>query len=182
MRFAAKYGRFMVQIRPLVQEIYATGGVHVIQEGVFAEFRPEGLKPFERELVLQHWVFNGAYQELDEATHIQPDYRIGVLDTLVEQQQRMWSDETRELVEKTLIELQYFDNVLLLPSTHIPPPWPTYDDWAGTPEELVVRLGEQGFDLETTLEYELASKNRPEVVKELETALDAAPKDEEILA
>jgi hypothetical protein len=182
MRFAAKYGRYMVQVRPLVQEIYATGGVHVLQEGIYARFKPEGLKPFERELVLQRWHFNGLYQEMDQATHVQPDYRIGVLDTAFEQESLMWSDEVRELVEQTLIDLQRFDDIMLLPATQIPPPWPRYDFWDGTPEELLERLNDQGFELETVLEYELAVKNRPKIVQALEHAINAVPKDEEVIA
>jgi len=182
MRFASKYGHLVVQIQREIVEAYATGTSRVLQPNVWAEFKPEGLQPFERELVLEHWQFQGLYQEADEATTVQPDYRIGVFDSELAQQQSAWSDDTRLMVEKGLIDLAHFDYVLTLPRTVIPPPWPKYDEFVGTVEELIVKLKEDGHDLEAVLEYELAMQNRAPLVQALEEEINGIPSEEEILA
>jgi hypothetical protein len=175
MRFLSRYGRFGVQIRPVIQEAYATGMARVLQEPVYAMFRPEGMLAHERELALNHWSYNGLYQLDDEVSIMPPDYRIGVFDSVLEQQTSGWSDELREEVENELIRLgEIYDTVMMVPATSVPPPWPRYDDYRSGIPALVRKLVDEGHDLEQVLEYERANKNRPELCAQLE-ALIASP-------
>jgi hypothetical protein len=169
MRFASKFGRFGVQIRPMVQEAYATGMAKVIQEPVYAMFEPWDLLPHERELCIARWSFNGFYQQEDEVTVLPPDMRIGVYDSVRDAQLKGWPDEIRLEVERVLIaNASITDNVLVLPVSVYAPPWPRYDDFDGTNEALLAKLIEDGHNLVDTLAYERSAQNRPDVVSTLE--------------
>jgi len=186
MRFASKYGNFVVLIQSEISEHYATGHQRTLQPQVVAKFTPGGLLPFEREIVLNHWTFNGSYQEMDEVTTVAPDYRIGVFDSVVAQLENNWSDETRVAVEESLQRLTRLDDVIELPRTLVPAPWPRYDDFKGTVGALMKRLEEDGHDLEQVLEYERATQNRPALIAALQSKLDGfeqeAGVEEEITA
>lgn len=187
MRFASKYGRMIVQIQPLITEDYATGGQKTLQNALYARFEPGGLEPFEREVVLAQWSFQGSYQELDEVTTVPPDYRIGVFDSVLAQQQHGWTDETRQKVEQGLIDVQKLNEILALPKTTVPAPWPLYDEFKGTVRQLLKKLEEDGHDLYAVLTYERASQNRPALVDALQSKLDGfdveeARQEEEVLA
>lgn len=189
MRFASKYGRFGVQIRPMVQEAYATGMAKVIQEPVYAMFEPWDLRPHERELCLARWSFNGFYQQEDEVTVLPPDHRIGVFDSLAAAALQGWPDVIREEVERVLIaNASITDNIIVLPLSAFLPPWPRYDDFDGTSEALLAKLIEDGHSLEATLEYERSAQNRPEVIATLEeliadpdALLELQPEEETIV-
>lgn len=180
MRFAAKYGKYKRGVVSEMSEHYATGATAVIQKGVYAEFTPHGLRPHEREYVLARWSFNGLYQEMDEATTVEPDYRIGVYDSEVDQAVKHWTDDERDLIEQTLL---VDDDVLLLPRSSVQPPWPKYDDYRGSVGTLLKKLVEEGHDLETVLTYERESQNRPALVEALEAEIngDSEPANEEIV-
>lgn len=185
MRFAAKYGHLVVQIQREITEAYATGAVKTLQPNVWASFKPEGLAPFERELVVHRWKFNGSYQEMDEATTVPPDYRIGVFDSEQAQLENAWSDDTRRMVEQGLLDLERYDYVLPLPKTTTPAPWPNYDEYRGSVSQLVKKLEDDGHDIALVLEYERAVQNRPALVSALEAKLsgfDLEPQEEEIVA
>lgn len=176
MRFVSRYGRFGVQITPERMEALGTGGVRILQEPVYAMFAPGGLEPIERELALNRWAFNGLYQEQDEVTMVPPDYRIGVFDSMQAQLDNSWPDEVRETVEETLTDLaERFEDIIAIPRTFIPPPWPRYDDFAGSVGELMSRLVDDGHDLEAVLTYERASQNRPAIVASLEGLIAGSP-------
>jgi len=173
MRFISKYGRFGVQIRPLIQEYYATGATHVLQQSVYAMFEPYKLTPIEREMAVHHWSFNGSYQEQDEVTIVQPDYRIGLFDSEEARVQLGWSEEVEDEVVRTLLDLaDRFDDILPVRSM-IPPPWPRYDEFRGTPQALVRRLVEDGHDLDAVLTYERDHQKRPKVIEEITKALES---------
>jgi|SRR5262245_21181495 len=175
MRFLSKFGRYGVQCQHEIAEPFATGQVRLLQRSIIAYFKPWGMRPLERELAIAHWggSFNGFYQEQDEVTVVPPDYRIGVFDSEVGQAENGWSDEERELVEKTLIETGALtDNVIAVPLTVVPPPWPRYDEFTGTTEQLVRKLVEEGHDLVATLEYERANQKRPELMAALKDLID----------
>jgi hypothetical protein len=187
MRFAGKYGRLSVQVQSERTEAYATGAVSVIQRALIAEFKPDGLLPHEREYVLTHWAFNGNYQEMDEATTVPPDYRIGVFDSDQGQRDHNWTEEEKQKVEDELQAIgRHYDHVMLLPKTLVPPPWPNYDDYHGTVAQLMKKLEDDGHDLSKVLEYEKASQNRPPLVEALEAKLygfdEATPQEETIIA
>jgi hypothetical protein len=163
-------------------ESYATGTTRVIQEPVYAYFRVGLLEPQERELALSRWTFNGTFQELDEATTVQPDYRIGVFDSRMAQQEYGWSDEVREHVEQVLTEhAARWTDIIVVPRTMVPPPWPLYDDYRGGTSALVRKLVDEGHDLTQVLAYERAMQHRDTVIAALEAALNETPVEEEVL-
>ncbi len=190
MRFASRYGRMVVEIQRLIAEEYATGGTKVLQQAVLARFEPVGLQPFERELVLTRWggKFNGSYQEMDEVTIVPPDYRIGVYDSVQQQEQNQWPDELRLKVEEKLLALEKTEDVIALPKTTVPAPWPAYDGYQGSIRQLLKKLDEDGHNLQDVLTYERASQNRQALVDALQSKLggfeleEETPKEEEIVA
>lgn len=189
MRFASRYGRMVVEVQRLIAEEYATGGTKVLQQAVLARFEPGDLQPFERELVFAHWSgkFNGAYQEMDEVTIVQPDYRIGVYDTTRQQETNQWTDELRLKVEQRLLDEQKSGDVIALPKTTVPAPWPAYDSFQGTVRQLLKKLDEDGHDPHDVLTYERASLNRQAVIDALQSSIDGfepdeQPKEEEVVA
>jgi hypothetical protein len=182
MRFISKWGRFGVQIRPQLQEAYATGMARVIQEPVYAMFYPGKLTPDERQMAVTHWTFNGFYQEQDEVTVVAPDYRIGCFDSREAQIESGWSDELRIEVENELVRLAgLYDDVMVVPEITLSPPWPRYDEFKGGPKVLVRKLIEEGYDLEEVLAYERQSQNRELVVEELERELAGGVREEEVV-
>jgi hypothetical protein len=169
MRFISRYGRFRMQARPQIAEAYATGMTKVIQEALYADFTPGGMTLEERTYAIQYWggKFNGSMQEQDEVTTVEPDYRLGVFDSLAAQQENGWSDEEREFVEDTLLRQQTNDVITIPEAQHVPP-WPNYDQYSGTAKALVRKLVDEGHDLVETLAFERQHQNRPEVVALLE--------------
>lgn len=169
MRFISKYGRFGIQFRPEVAEAYATGMSKVIQAGLYAFFTPDQLTYDERELALSTWgQWNGGYQQLDEATMVPPDYRIGLFDSHQAQATYGWTDAERVYVEEQLVAYaNRYEDVIAVPVTFIEPPWPKYDEFKGTAAALVRKLVEEGHDLENVLVYEAAVQNRPKVIEAL---------------
>lgn len=174
MRFISKYGLFGVQIRAMVEEAFASGGSRIIQPPVYAMFKPGKLLPNEYEFALANWSsWNGSYQMSDEVTTVPPDYRIGAFDSVEAQRDQNWTDELRVEVEQALIKnAEHTDNILVVPSSLIPPPWPRYDEYLGDVDQLIQVLVEQGHSLSETLAYERANQDRPEIVDALESLLD----------
>jgi len=189
MRFISRTGRPSINVRREIVENYATGASRTVQTGLIANFNIGLLRPEERELALARWSFNGLYQEQDEVTSVAPDYRIGLFDSEEAQLTSGWSDEDRELVEETLVDhASKYDEIMVVPRVMIPPPWPRYDDYAGSPRDLVHRLVEDGHDLDAVLTYERATQDRDEVVEGIEALLgdpdallELQPQPEEIL-
>jgi len=169
MRFISKFGLFGVQVRPMIQEAYATGMAKVIQEPLYANFKPGLMTPEERELAINHWTFNGFYQLEDEVSILPPDYRVGVFDSLQAQIDNSWSDEDRLEVERALLaNASLTNNLFAVPVTLVAPPWPRYDEFSGTTEELLRRLVDDGHNLADVLTYERANQDRFDVIRALE--------------
>lgn len=189
MRFISKYGRFGVQIIPMVQEAYATGMAKTIQEPVYASFEPWLLLPAEREFAVATWNFSGFYQLEDEVSIMPPDYRIGLFDSVIDQQTKGYSDEVRLEVERVLLaNAALTDNIIVVPVTVHPAPWPRYDDFTGTTPQLIERLIEDGHDLDAVLAFEQSSQKRQDVIDALEALiadpdalLELMPEHEEIV-
>jgi hypothetical protein len=184
MRFIAKYALHGVQIRPVIQEAYATGMAKVIQEPLYAYFKPGGLTEKERELAIQQFTFNGFYQLEDEVTIMPPDYRLGLYDSIVHQITDGFSDEVRKEIEQELVANSALTgNLIVVPEDIIPPPWPNYDFYEGTPAELVRKLVEEGHDLAAVLAYERAHQDRALVVEGLDELIrhSAVEETEEVL-
>jgi hypothetical protein len=187
VRFLSKHGRFCTSVQREINESYATGAVQTVQPQIVAQFHEGGMRPEERELALRTWTFEGSYQELGEVATVPPDYRIGVFDSEQAQLENGWSDEIRERVEQHLVRhAQRFEDVLVMPATMIPPPWPRYDDYTGTPAALVRKLVDEGHSLDAVLTYEKATQKREEIILALEDAIsdpdaDYEPAEEEVI-
>ena len=174
MRFIAKYAKYAVQIQPQLSEAYASGATKIIQGAIIADFTIGEVSGEERALARQMWRFNGFYQEQDLVTIVEPDYRISAFDTRKAQAARGWSDETREQVERTLIEMaiETPQDLIRIEEIRLSPPWPTYDLFSGNRVQLVKKIIEDGFDLAEVLAYEVENQNRRELVAALEQALE----------
>lgn len=173
-RFISRYGRYGMQVRPQVYEAYATGMMKEVQAQVAVQFEIGGLLPEERQYVTSRWRFNGSYQEQDEVTTIEPDYRIGVFDSAQAQRDNQWSDEVREEVERKLLAVaeQFPNDLVAITEVEQPPPWPRYDEYTGSPAALLRKLVDEGHDLERTLAYERKHQNRPKVTEAIEELLN----------
>lgn len=169
MRFISKDGRLGVVIQRDVQEVFGTGMVKEVQPAIIAQFEPWQLTPNERELAISTWQFNGSNQMADEVTMVPPDNRIGLYDSVRDQETKGFSDEVRIQIETELIRNNQFNpDYMPVPATFYPPPWPNYDEYAGGPAALVRKLVEEGYDLTAVLDYERANQNREKVVEGLE--------------
>jgi hypothetical protein len=178
MRFIARFGRYAVQVRPVVSEHYATGQSRVIQTALVARFHEGLLLPEERDLALRSWTFNGFYQEQDEVTQVPPDYRIGVFDSRAAQAEQGWSDEDRKAVEDELQRCAMVNpsELLAVAEVHPEAPWPNYDVYDGSINDLCTKIVEDGYDLEAVLAYEESAQDRPEIVAALKTLIaDGTP-------
>ena len=174
MRFVSRYGSFAVKIHDPETEAYASGIVRVIKPLVQAQFKTVNIRPEEIDLAKTYWrSWNGSLQQEDEVTTVPPDHRIGVFDSEEAQLEHGWDDELRLEVEAVLVDYaERFEDVLVVPATMIPPPWPRYDEYTGTPTMLVRKLIDEGHDLNNVLAYEQATQNRAEIVAELEEVLN----------
>ena len=185
MRFVSKYGHMVVQIRPEIVEPFATGQVRVLQRGILAHFEPYRITPDEREFALGRFVFQGWYQEQDEATMVPLDYRIGLYDTDLAARDGGWDDETKTFVEQQLIALEHYGDIAPCPVVVLTPPWPKYDEYKGTPQQLMRKLVDEGHDLDKVLAYESSDgPQRQAVIDALVDVLsnESMDREEEVLA
>jgi hypothetical protein len=191
MRFVSRWGRFSIQLRPIIQEAYATGMAKILQDPIYARFTPDRLNHIDRETAMKTWSnWNGSYQEMDEVTIVPPDYRIGVYDTDEAAMQNGWDDDTKQFVDDALVEYAVrYDDIAIVPKTLIEPPWPKYDSFKGSVPSLMRKLVEEGYDLELVLEYENAVQGRGKIVEALETLINdpeardsLEPAEEEVVA
>jgi hypothetical protein len=183
MRFVSRWGRFSIQLRPIIQEAYATGMAKILQDPIYARFAPDRLTHIDREVALQTWQnWNGSYQELDEVTTVPPDYRIGVYDTDEAAAQNGWDEDTKRFVDESLVEYAVrFEDIAIVPKTLIDPPWPNYDQFKGSVPALMRKLVEEGHDLQSVLDYENAVQGRGKIVQAIEELI-RDPEAQEALA
>lgn len=118
--------------------------------------------------------FHGNTQELDQASPTDPSARLAVIDTDEFAQKENLSAEDKALVERRLMEVCQATpgDLFMVTSKPVEAPFPRYDSFDGDPEQLAVKLAEDGFDLEQVLYYEQSfGPNRPEVVEALQTLI-----------
>lgn len=179
MRFVSQYTGYGPQIRPQRQRALGDGGVEVLTEGIYVKFTPvsEGGMIYENERIaaLNHFNFHGNTQDIGEAIPSDPINRLSVFDTDEEAMRQGWDPETKALVEAKLSELALTTptECLLVNDTPITAPFPNYDTWDGDATALIVKLIEDGFDLEVVLAYEsIFGQKRPDVIEALETGIE----------
>lgn len=180
MRFISQYPGLNVQVRPQRQRALGDGGVEVTQEGLYVKFDSvhDGAFIYENELVtaLKHFTFHGNTQDQGEAMPTDPVLRLSLVDTDEWAERDGWTDDDRILVEQRLSELAGTspDQVLVVMDTQFTAPYPAYDDYEGDGQALVIKLIEDGHDLERVQAYEKASygPRRENVLMWLEDAIE----------
>jgi len=184
MRFISQYPGYGPQIRVQRQRALGDGGVEVLQPGLYVKFQPvaEGGMIYENERIaaLNHFTFHGNTQDIGEAIPTDQLNRLSVFDTDEAAIKENWTEEEKALVEEKLCDLALNSptEVLLVADHPINAPFPNYDSFEGTPTELVVKLIEDGFDLELVLAYErIFGQKREDVIEALETGIAVAQEE-----
>lgn len=177
MRFVSKYAKYMLHARRQIVESYATGESRVIQKQLLAVFEVGLVNAEERALARSHFSFNGFAQEQDLVTIVEPDARISAFDSRLAQAQNGWTDEERELVERELIEnaRRLPEDLIVMEEIRLAPPWPNYDRFTGDVSQLLMKIEDDGYDLDATLAYERENQNRSDVIYMLEKASELLP-------
>jgi len=180
MRFVSQYPNYKFQVRPQRSRALGDGGVEITQEGIYAQFTPahSGGMLYENEVAeaLRHFEFRGNTQSEDEATPTDPLQRLSIYDTQEEAQKERWDEDTLQLVEARLVEAATTSpgEMIMVTDKPIAAPFPTYDSWEGPdPDMLMVKLIEDGHDLELVLHYERAfGPRRPLIIQALEATIE----------
>lgn len=169
MQFQSKAAAYQVLVRPEVKR-YSPDGMVVIDtiRPLTAEFGKWGAE----------YKFTNP---MTGATDTTADIRGHFFDSVVAQEEEDWTDEEREVVEKVLLNLcnKVPEYVWVYSEPEVPAPWPTYDD---THHKQIPTLAETLGLVSEALLYEQKHKNRPEVTKLLEEALQRATVEEELTA
>jgi hypothetical protein len=180
MRVISQYTNHVVQIRPQRQRSLGDGSIEILQDPIYAVFTPTQQGGFlyenEKDEAERHFSFRGRTQHEDEATPTDVIDRLSIYDTDEEAEKQGWDAETKALVEDTFTRkaVSSPNAILIISSTPIPSPFPNYDTYTGTPEELVIMLVEQGHDLERVLHYERTfGPKRQEIIEALEAGVEA---------
>lgn len=178
MRYLSQYPNFKLQVRPYRSRALGDGGVEVTQEPVYAEFTAfvDGGMIFENEetAALKHFDFKGNTQLQDESTPSDPLLRLSVFDSDEAAKANSWDEATQAEVEAKLDQwaLVSTQEVLKVTTHPIEPPFPNYDIYEKGPDQLIVKLQEDGHDFETVLYYEqVFGPKRPEIIAALELAV-----------
>ena len=179
MRFITQYPGYIVQIRPQRQRSLGDGSIEITQEPIYARFRPmvDGAFVFENEeaQARRQFNFHGNTQELDQATPSNPLDRLALYDTDEEANAEQWDAETKLMVETKLMQIAQTTpgDLLVVSGTPISAPFPRYDAFDGDPEQLVMKLAEDGFDLDQVLYYEqVFGPKRSEVIEALQEMIE----------
>lgn len=184
MRFIAQNTNYAVQIRPQRQQGMGDGSINVTVQPIYATFDHDALV-YENELERAKKVFSfkGQYQHLDEATPVDPSYRLSVFDSIAAQVKNHWTDEEREMVEKELIRKEKITgDFFLSDETPIRKPFGKWEDETIPAYKLVAMLVETGGDLEEAFAYESNFGQKREDVLEAIQATMAAESPEMIEA
>ena len=187
MRFVSQYPGYKFQARPQRTRALGDGGVEVTQEPIYCEFMAvnAGAMIYENEVAqaLQHFAFRGNTQDRGEAIPSDPVQRLSVFDT--NEQLQHLSEADKDFVEKRLQQAcsEFPEEILQVTTKPIEAPFPAYDTWDGpSMEMLVVKLIEDGHDLENVLYYErVFGPRREKVIAALEAEVEKR-KDEVVAA
>lgn len=183
MRFVSIFPRLGLGTVQKERFVVDAAGEHVpTVESVSVQFGQEYLDQSDIDFALQFFpdsAFTGRYMEADEVTPEDVSARIGVFDTVTEQERQGWTDETREKVEQFLLakanygqDFTRVEKILAVAGK----PWPLYDE---THHFKIPTLAAELGLLEEALTYEQANKNRESVISGIEGKLqipaDAVP-------
>jgi hypothetical protein len=175
MRFVSQYTNFVLNIRNPKKK-FTEYGVDVIEDEIVAEFDPRSWNQRDIETAIASFKFKGLFQHEDEATPVHPAYRISVYDTDEMALREGWSEEEKTFVESRLMSGQnYGRSYVLVSELALDPPWPAYDQFEGTPQELAEQVLMLGYDLEDVIAYESSKwgQQREDVLVALQAAIEA---------
>lgn len=176
MRFISQFGEYGVQIRPQRGKGMGDGSFQVTEEPIYAKFDSDELVfEIELERAIKEFQFKGQYQHLDEATPVDPSYRLSVFDSVKQQAKHHWTDDERDLVEKELLRKEKITGDFFLSTqTPISAPFSKWDGDDIPAYKLVAMLVETGGDLQEALDYERAfGRSREDVIEALEETMKA---------
>lgn len=184
MRFVAQNSALRVGIRPEKTTVTRDGEHIVRQEGITAEFRAWSFSQRDLEVALGSFQFRGLYQNEDQATLVDPAYRLSTYDTDEEAERWGWDEETKAFVERRLLEAGSFGEVFtIVPELEIAPPWPKYNDFDGDADALVLFVHNLGLAFEEVLAYEESKwgPQRADFIEALQTAIQVRDSDKVVL-
>lgn len=180
MRFITQYPGYKFQIRPQRQRGMGDGSIEILQEPLYAVFQPvhSGAMIYENEAAaaLQHFDFRGNTQLRDEATPSDPMQRLAVFDTDEFAEAEHLTEDEKQMVETRLLQLcsEAPSECIVVTSKPISAPYPAWDEWDGEDTEaLMMKLVEDGHDLDLVLHYERTfGTKREKVIAALEEAIE----------
>jgi hypothetical protein len=190
MRFIAQNPGLVVGIRSERRRLSMDGESIVTRPGISARFRALEFNQNDLDVALRSFQFRGMYQHVDEATPVEPLYRLAIYDTDEEYERRLdtedeWSVEDKELVERRLLEAaRVGDSFIVVPEETMEPPWPLYPLGEVDATDLVLTINNViGIPFENVLAFE-GSKwgpRREDVIEALQTAIRIRDEDKVIV-
>jgi hypothetical protein len=127
---------------------------------------------------------------LDEVTPVPLIERLSIFDTVEEALRGGWAGRThtdehgkvwdfQDYIEMKLLERSLgHDDFRLHEHAKEPPPWPKFDSFSGSLDDLFAKIDEDGFDLRQVLSYERQNGRRAALIEALERRI--AEKDNEL--
>jgi hypothetical protein len=175
MRFVAQYPDFAVGIKAEKSRLTSDGEVILREEGIIASFSTRGWEQRDLEVALASFQFKGLYQHEDEATPVNPAYRLSYYDTDEMAETYGWEEDTKAMVEQRLLSARSYGRAfVVVPDVPLDPPWPLYNDFDGTPQEMVLVCHSViGVPFEAVVEYEKSrwGRNREDVIEAFTEAI-----------
>jgi hypothetical protein len=155
MRFISQYKQFGMQVRGIREMVLATGQVQVQVEPIYIQFWQGDVSEAEVAAAEEHWgTFAGRTVERDRMTPTPLISRLSAFDTDADHHPWANDPEVKQMVEETLLRKAGGKDFIYVPRATTPPPWPTYDEFAGNLNALLKRIEEDGYTLEAVLAYE----------------------------
>lgn len=185
MRFISHIRRLSVGIQS-GRNRYELGMEQVVVPNIVAEFWQGDIT--SAELAFAEFAFkgelNGRTLELDEVTPTQLLGRLSIYDTenpsvvaAMEALDEEFGKPRGHESYKDLLEAKLLSrsgpglDFRLVEEAPVPAPWPRYNEYAGSFEDLVQRVIDDGYHLPEVLAYERQNLNRVEVVELLEMSI-----------
>jgi len=175
VRFVSQFTNYVINIQPAVKRV-GDFGVEILRPDILAEFKPHDWTQRDLETAIAAFQFKGVFQHEDEATPVHPAYRLSTFDTDERAETEAWDDETKNLIEQKLLNSKGFGrDYVLVQELAIAPPWPTYEEFPGSADELAMQVLDLGFAPEEVIAYESSKwgQNREEVIAALSTVVEA---------
>jgi len=175
MRLIAQFANYRIQVRPMRVRGLGDGTAETLQEPIYLQFQHDAVM-YDNEVkeAKETFAFRGQYQHRDEATPVDPIYRLSVFDT-----KNIADAEDREIAEAFMRDqiAQGNTDFIIVETTAIPRPWPNYDN-TKDPKKIAAKVVEDGYTVQDVIDYErLFGQNRADVI----AALEAIETDEVVV-